>query len=316
MSTLSVAKKLIKDEAIALEVLSNALGASFEMAVDLIVSSIGRIVITGVGKSGHIGQKIASTLSSTGTPSFFIHPTEASHGDLGMIKSDDLVIVISRSGESAEIFDLLEYCRRLRINIISITTNHKSTVAKASTISLELPDIPEACSLKLAPTSSTIMTLALGDALAIACLQAKNFTKVDFGNLHPGGRLGQKLRPVKDLMHKGAEMPIVDIHSRVSDAILEMTRCTFGCVGVVDNVKKLIGIFTDGDLRRKLSPMIIERRIVDLMTYSPFSLSPDCLAADAAALFIEKRIPSCFVTENDVPIGIIHLHDLTRAGIV
>jgi arabinose-5-phosphate isomerase len=316
MNILSTAKDVLESEAKALELLSKMLDHSIVEAVHLITRSSGRLIVSGIGKSGHVGQKIASTLSSTGTPSFFVHPSEASHGDLGMIQPADIVLVISRSGESSELFDLLEYCLRRKIPIIGITSNLESSMAKASSVTLKLPDVPEACPMQLAPTSSTTMSLALGDALAIACLQVRKFTSTDFGDIHPGGKLGKRLRRVSDVMHHGADLPLVDSGAKVSDALIEMTRCAFGCVGVVDSSGILIGIFTDGDLRRKLSPNMLDQSISEFMTRSPLTLSPDRLASDVVALFAEKRIPSCFITIDGMPVGIIHIHHLTRSGIV
>jgi arabinose-5-phosphate isomerase len=316
MNILEQGKQTIKREAEALGALSQELDHSFEEAIKVIVGTCGRLIVVGVGKSGHIGQKIASTLSSTGTPSLFVHPTEASHGDLGMIRPEDVVLAISRSGESPELIDVLEYCRRVKIPIIAITSSVTSSLACAATVTLRLPNVGEACPLGLAPTSSTIMSLAIGDALAIACLQIKRFTSSDFKNYHPGGKLGKKLKRVADLMHTGESVPLVSEKSTVTEGIIEMTRCTFGCVGVINNDGRLTGIFTDGDLRRKLSPKILEENIKVVMTELPLSLGPDSLAQDALILFSEKRVPSCFITENEKPIGIIHLHDLTRIGLI
>lgn len=306
----------IRQEAKGLEQLAVFLDRKFADAVGAILKSKGRIVIIGIGKSGHIGRKIAATFASTGSPALFVHAAEASHGDLGMIEKRDIVIAISKSGESSELSDTIAYCRRFRIPIIAITENKDSSLGKAANFILGLPKLQEACPLNLAPTTSTTMTLALGDALAIACLQAQEFQPAQFRELHPGGKLGQKLTRVKDVMHGRDLLPLVQETASLSDAILEMSKGRFGCVGIVDSDGKLKGIFTDGDLRRRLKEVNLNKRISNLMHMEPQSIEPNTLIADVAYLFTEKRIPSVFVCAEQVPIGIIHVHDLLQRGFV
>jgi arabinose-5-phosphate isomerase len=306
----------IRKEVAGLTVLADHLDDSFEDAVESILRCGGRVVVVGIGKSGHIGRKIASTLSSTGVPAMFVHPAEASHGDLGMIARQDLVIAISKSGESKELNDILLYCRRFGITLIAITERAESTLGTAANIVLRLPEMPEACPLGLAPTTSTAMILAIGDALAVACVRARDFTAFQFRDFHPGGKLGQKLLRVRDVMHRGRALPIVDINADLQAATLEMSRGRFGCVGVVDQEQRLVGIFTDGDLRRHFSAANMHRRIVELMSPSPQKIQPESLLEDAANLFSIKRIPCVFVCIDEKPIGIIHVHDLLERAIV
>lgn len=306
----------IRQEAHGLEQLAAFLNSKFSDAVDVILGASGRIVVLGIGKSGHIGRKIAATFASTGSPSLFVHPTEASHGDLGMIEKRDVVLIISKSGESTELSDTIGYCRRFHIPIIAITENEDSSLGRAAIHVLALPQIKEACPLNLAPTTSTTMALALGDALATACLQAREFRPAQFHELHPGGKLGQKLTRVRDVMHGREFLPLVQETTTLSDAILEMSKGRFGCVGVVDLEGKLTGIFTDGDLRRRLKEINLKKKISTLMHRSPQSIDPDLLIEDVAFLFTEKRIPSVFVCIDRLPVGIIHIHDLLQRGFV
>ncbi|MEY3200944.1 MAG: hypothetical protein RIR70_494 [Pseudomonadota bacterium] len=307
---------VIRREADALANLAACLDESFDAAVSLIAQHTGRVIVTGIGKSGLVGRKISATLASTGTPSLFLHPAEASHGDLGMLSPGDLVLMISKSGESAELADIIEYCRRHAIRIIAVTGEQGSTLGRAAHIVLRLPKTAEACPMNLVPTTSTTMTLALGDALAICCLQSRQFHSAHFRDLHPGGKLGQKLLRVRDLMHTGEAMPLIGETETASAAILEMTRGCFGCVGVTAQNGALSGIFTDGDLRRNFTAAILERPIESLMTRSPHRVAPDDFAADVAHLFSSRRIPSVFVVEHDIPVGIIHIHDLMRRGLI
>ena len=306
----------ITKEVAGLTKLADCLDNSFEDAVDSVLRCTGRVVVVGIGKSGHIGRKIASTLSSTGVPAMFVHPAEASHGDLGMIARQDLVIAISKSGESKELSDILLFCRRFGITIIAITERVDSTLATAANILLRLPEMPEACPLGLAPTTSTAMVLAMGDALAVACLRARDFTTFQFRDFHPGGKLGQKLLRVRDVMHRGDALPLVDINADLQAATLEMSRGRFGCVGIVDEEQRLVGIFTDGDLRRHFSAANIHKRIVEIMSPAPQKILPESLLEDAANLFSLKRIPCVFVCVDEKPIGIIHVHDLLERAIV
>ena len=310
------AENTINEEAHALKQLAASLNVDFSHIVKRLVQCEGKIILTGMGKSGHIGKKIAATLASTGSPAMFVHPAEASHGDLGMIEKKDVVIAISKSGESPELSDVLVYCRRFGISILAITANAESSLAKASNYLFLLPNLDEACPLGLAPTTSTVMILALGDALAIACLRLRDFQPTQFRDFHPGGKLGQKLTRVRDVMQGGEFLPVIHFESPLSKAVIEMSRGRFGCVGILDNQGEFIGIFTDGDLRRYFTADNIERPIADLMSHSPQRVSPDALIADVTHLFTEKRIPSVFVCINNKPVGIIHVHDLLQKGFI
>ncbi len=299
-----------------LEKLKNSIGAELTDALDAMQSAKGRIIITGMGKSGHIGKKIAASLASTGTPSFFVHPAEASHGDLGMITEDDVVLAISNSGESKELVDILNYCKRFGIKLISITKNPQSSLGKAGDIVLTLPNNGEACPLGLAPTSSTTATLVLGDILTTCLIERKGFTKEDFNNRHPGGKLGSILQKVSDLMHTGEEMPILDEKSGMKEALLEMTTKRLGCVGFINSDGELTGMLTDGDLRRCLSPQVLERCAGELMTKNPKTISKDAMASSAMKIMHDKKITNLFVLENKKPVGIIHIHDLLNNGVI
>ncbi|MBO6180804.1 KpsF/GutQ family sugar-phosphate isomerase [bacterium] len=299
-----------------LEKLKNSIGAELTDALDAMQNAKGRIIITGMGKSGHIGKKIAASLASTGTPSFFVHPAEASHGDLGMITEDDVVLAISNSGESKELVDILNYCKRFGIKLISITKNPQSSLGKAGDIVLTLPNNGEACPLGLAPTSSTTATLVLGDILTTCLIERKGFTKEDFNNRHPGGKLGSILQKVSDLMHTGEEMPILDEKSGMKEALLEMTTKRLGCVGFINSDGELTGMLTDGDLRRCLSPQVLERCAGELMTKNPKTISKDAMASSAMKIMHDKKITNLFVLENKKPVGIIHIHDLLNNGVI
>ncbi len=284
-------------------------------ALDLMQNSQGRIIITGMGKSGHIGNKIAASLASTGTPSFFVHPAEASHGDLGMITENDVVIAISNSGESRELVDILNYCKRFDIKIIAITKNPESSLGKAATVVLELPKQGEACPLGLAPTSSTTATLVLGDILTIGLIERKGFSKEDFNVRHPGGKLGSILKRVGDLMHTDQAMPILHESSNMQAVLLEMTSKCLGCVGFINNNGDFTGMLTDGDLRRCLSASILEEKAFNLMTKSPKTVNKDMLSAEALRIMHDKKITNLFVLEGTKPIGVIHIHDLLNNGV-
>ena len=284
-------------------------------ALDFMQNSKGRIIITGMGKSGHIGRKIAASLASTGTPSFFVHPAEASHGDLGMITEDDVVVAISNSGESRELIDILNYCKRFGIKLIAITKNAESSLGKAGDVVLELPNNGEACPLGLAPTSSTTATLVLGDILTVGMIERKGFSKEDFNDRHPGGKLGSILKRVSDLMHTGQEMPILDENSNMQAVLLEMTSKRLGCVGFINQTGDLTGILTDGDLRRCLSSKILEEKAIDLMTRNPKTISPNAMTAEALKIMHDKKITNLFVLEGKKPIGVIHIHDLLNNGV-
>ena len=284
-------------------------------ALDFMQNSKGRIIITGMGKSGHIGRKIAASLASTGTPSFFVHPAEASHGDLGMITEDDVVVAISNSGESRELIDILNYCKRFGIKLIAITKNAESSLGKAGDVVLELPNNGEACPLGLAPTSSTTATLVLGDILTVGMIERKGFSKEDFNDRHPGGKLGSILKRVSDLMHTGQEMPILDENSNMQAVLLEMTSKRLGCVGFINQAGDLTGILTDGDLRRCLSSKILEEKAIDLMTRNPKTVSPNAMTAEALKIMHDKKITNLFVLEGKKPVGVIHIHDLLNNGV-
>jgi arabinose-5-phosphate isomerase len=295
--------------------IGSGLGQAFISAVAMIKAAQGRVIVSGMGKSGHIGNKIAATLSSTGTPAFFVHPAEASHGDLGMITSDDVIIAMSWSGETAELKNLINYSRRFRIGLIAITADAVSTLAKAADIALVLPQAREACPHNLAPTTSSLMQLALGDALAIALLESRGFTALDFRALHPGGRLGAALTFVRDLMHAGPEMPLKPVGTRMSDAIVEMSAKGWGCVGITDAAGHLVGIITDGDLRRHMRPDLLDARVEDVMTWGPNTVRPDQLASEALEILNSLKRTVLLVVEGQRAVGLLHMHDLLRAGV-
>ena len=295
--------------------IESGLGQAFIRAVAMIKAAHGRVIVSGMGKSGHIGNKIAATLSSTGTPAFFVHPAEASHGDLGMITSDDVIIAMSWSGETAELKNLINYSRRFRIGLIAITADAASTLGKAADIALALPQAREACPHNLAPTTSSLMQLALGDALAIALLESRGFTALDFRELHPGGRLGAALTFVRDLMHTGPEMPLKPIGTRMSDAIVEMSAKGWGCVGITDAAGHLVGIITDGDLRRHMRPDLLEAFVEDVMTWGPNTVRPGQLASEALEILNSLKRTVLLVVEGERAVGLVHMHDLLRAGV-
>jgi arabinose-5-phosphate isomerase len=293
----------------------DGLGRSFIAAVELIRGAQGRVIVTGMGKSGHVGRKVAATLASTGTPAFFVHPGEASHGDLGMIAADDVIMALSWSGETAELKDLIDYSRRFRIGLVAVTAFADSTLGRAADVVLSLPQAREACPHNLAPTTSTLMQQALGDALAIALLESRGFTAVDFGLFHPGGRLGALLKFVRDIMHTGKEIPLAPLGTPMSDAIAEMTAKTFGCVGIVDGDGNLAGIITDGDLRRHMSGNLLDRKVEDVMTREPQTVRPDQLVSEALELLNSTKKTQLIVVDAGKPVGVVHFHDLLRAGV-
>jgi len=294
--------------------LRDELGASFAAAVDLIRAAQGRVIVTGMGKSGHVGRKIASTFASTGTSAFFVHPGEASHGDLGMIANNDVIIALSWSGETVELKNLTDYSRRFRIGLIAMTANPESTLAKNADVVLALPQAREACPHNMAPTTSSLMQLALGDALAIALLEDRGFTAVDFGLLHPGGKLGAQLKTVAEFMHASDTVPLTPLGTRMSDAIIVMTTKGFGCVGITDPRGLLVGIITDGDLRRHMRNDLLDQRVDDVMTRSPKTVRPDQLISETLELLNSTKVTAVFAVEGGKPVGIIHIHDLLRAG--
>jgi arabinose-5-phosphate isomerase len=294
--------------------LNNGLSGPFSNAVQTLAGAKGRVIVTGVGKSGHIGSKIAATLASTGTPAFFVHPAEANHGDLGMIATDDVIIAMSWSGETAELKGILAYSRRYRIPLIAVTSGANSTLARESDVVLSLPKAEEACPHGLAPTTSTLMQLAIGDALAVALLESRGFSARDFHTYHPGGRLGASLAHVEDIMHKGERLPLVASGTGMRDAIMEITSKGFGCVGITNRDGLLAGIITDGDLRRKINLDLLSMTVDEVMTRNPKTIQPDMLVAKALDIANASAITALMVTDNNRPVGIIHIHDLLRVG--
>jgi len=294
--------------------LRDGLSASFVAAIELIRAVEGRVIVTGMGKSGHVGAKIASTLASTGTPALFVHPAEASHGDLGMITKSDVILALSWSGETAELKNLTDYSRRYRIGLIAMTANADSTLGRTADVVLALPNAREACPHNLAPTTSSLMQLALGDALAIALLESRGFTAIDFGLLHPGGKLGALLKTVRDLMHPGREIPLAPLGTRMSEALIEMSRKGFGCVGIVDTDGLLVGIITDGDLRRHMSNRLLDATVDEVMTRRPKTVRPDQLISETLELLNSMKVTALFAIDAGKPVGIVHIHDLLRAG--
>ncbi|HEX2215802.1 MAG TPA: KpsF/GutQ family sugar-phosphate isomerase [Xanthobacteraceae bacterium] len=298
-----------------LAAIRDGLGPSFVAAVELLAAAPGRVIVTGMGKSGHVARKIAATFASTGTPAFFVHPGEASHGDLGMITPDDVIVALSWSGETAELKDVIDYSRRFGIALIAITANAESTLARAADTTLMLPQAREACPHNLAPTTSSLMQLVLGDALAVALLESRGFTAVRFRDLHPGGRLGAMLKFVRDIMRTGSFMPLVPLGTGMSDAIVEMTSKSLGCVVVVDRAGYLMGIVTDGDLRRHMSPSLLDLNVDEIMTRAPKTIEPDQLVSEALALLNSSGKSQLIVVEAGKPVGVVHFHDLLRAGV-
>jgi arabinose-5-phosphate isomerase len=296
--------------------LKNSLGGVFRQAAELIGGIEGRVIITGIGKSGHIGHKIAASLASTGTPSFFVHPVEANHGDLGMITASDVVLALSWGGETAELQGIVSFTRRFSIPLIAMTSGETSTLAREADIVLLLPKAQEACPHGLAPTTSTLMQLALGDALAVALLEARGFSATDFRVYHPGGKLGAMLSHVSDLMHTGDRLPLVQKGASMPDAIHELSAKRFGCVGVLDEDGRLCGVLTDGDLARHLDGNLGAMSVDDAMTMNPKTIAKDSLATAAMALLNKHSIAALLVVDEDRrPIGIIHFHDLLRVGV-
>jgi arabinose-5-phosphate isomerase len=298
------------------EALTDGLGENLAKAVALLVASKGKVIVSGIGKSGHIARKIASTLASTGTPAIFVHPAEASHGDLGMISPDDVVIMLSNSGESAELRDVLAYTRRFKVSLIAITANAESTLGREADVVLALPQALEACPNGLAPTTSTLMQLALGDALAITLLEDKGFTAKDYRNFHPGGKLGAQLKLARDIMHKGDALPLTSSEAPMSETLVAMSAKSFGCSGVTDHTGALIGIVTDGDLRRHMRDGLLTLKTSAVMTKAPKTITDDMLAGEVIAFLNSNKITSVFVVDgNRKPIGLVHIHDLLRIGV-
>ncbi len=316
---LAAARRVLHLEAESLEALSESLDESFARVLEIIATTSGRIIVTGMGKSGHVGRKIAATLASTGTPALFVHPSEASHGDLGMIAPGDAVLALSNSGDTAELGDIIAYTRRFAIPLVAFAGRTNSTLVEAADAVIILPQMPEAGAMGVAPTTSTTMMMALGDAVAIALLERKGFSVQDFQVFHPGGSLGRKLFRVSEIMHGTEELPLCRPVTLSADAFFIMTKRRFGCVGVTDAHGELIGIITDGDLRRHMTPELLERPAAEVMTTSPRTIRPQALAAEALGVMNgvigSQPITSLFVVQASRPIGILHMHDCLRAGV-
>ncbi len=311
---LTSARKTLAAEAAGLNQLAEALGDDFVAAIDLLADVKGRVIVSGMGKSGHIGNKIAATMASTGTPASFVHPAEASHGDLGMITTDDVVLALSWSGGTQELASLLGYTKRFSIPLIAITSGADSLLGQAADICLTLPKADEACPNGLAPTTSTTMQLALGDALAVALLERRNFSASDFKDFHPGGKLGASLSRIREVMHAGDALPLADGAMRMDEAIVVMTEKGFGCLGIVDGKGALSGIITDGDLRRHMADDLLAKTTSDIMTANPQTIGGDKLTAEALSLMQENKIQCLFVCEEGNPTGLVRVLDLLRLG--
>ncbi len=307
-------RAVLEQEISGLKALSASLDGEFARAVECMSGIKGRVIVSGMGKSGHVARKIAATLSSTGTPAHFVHPGEASHGDLGMVTKDDAVLALSNSGETAELSDIIAYCKRFAIPLIAMVRRKTSMLVEAADIAMVLPDTPEAPPTD-APTTSTTMMMALGDALAVALVERKGFTRDDFSVFHPGGKLGKAFIRVSDLMHSGDQLPLVNEHTPMREALLVMTAKTFGCAGVLDAKGRLAGIVTDGDLRRHMRPDLLEKSAGEVMTQKPLTIRPGALAAEALGIMNERKITSLFAVEDGKPAGILHIHDCLRAGV-
>ena len=309
---LEFGQNVLHDEARALDALADSLGEPFERSVALILDCQGKLIVSGLGKSGHVGRKIAATFASTGTTATFLHLAEAIHGDLGMAAKGDVAILISQSGETAELEPVIDHFSRVGIPVVAITGNPASMLAEAATATLLLPHWPEVGPESVAPTTSTTMTLALGDALAMTVMRQKGFTRTDFGRLHPGGALGARLKPVRRIMHSGEAMPLVGQNTDMHDTVLEMSAKRLGVVGVTDDAGKLIGVITDGDLRRHIEQGL-DHSAAEFMTRNPKTIGPDSLVDDALTLFDEHRITTLFVVEAEKPVGVLHIHDCPAA---
>ena len=306
------ANRTLARELSSIKNLKSTFNSSFCNAVNLIFNIKGKVVITGVGKSAHIGNKISATLTSTGTPSYFVHATEASHGDLGSIKKDDCVIAISNSGETSELNNIIQFTKRFNIKLISITSNSKSILHKNATFGVLYKKPIEACPLNLAPTSSTSMSMIIGDCMAIALLELRGFKSNEFKRLHPGGNLGKDLKNLSEVMHTKKKLPIAKLDEKMSKALITMTKKSFGCIGVINNNEQIVGIITDGDLRRKLNSKFFEKRASEIMTKNPTLANKKMLVGEAINLMNTRKITSLFICEKKVPLGTVHIHDLLR----
>jgi arabinose-5-phosphate isomerase len=318
-TAIASALRTVRTEADGLAALSAALtdglGTPFSEAVRIMGAATGRVIVTGMGKSGHVGRKIAATMASTGTPAHFVHPGEASHGDLGMIQTDDVILALSWSGETAELSDIINYARRFTVKLVAVTSNAGSSLGRQADVCLTLPKAAEACPNGLAPTTSTTMQLAIGDALSVALLEARGFTAADFRTFHPGGKLGAVLAQVRDVMHQGAALPLRPLGTPMSEVLIEMTAKGFGCCGIVDAAGALAGIVTDGDLRRHMKSDLLAMPVEAVMTRSPKTARPDQLASEILDLLNRTKITALFAVEAGRPVGILHVHDLLRAGV-
>lgn len=310
------ARRVLATEADGVRAVAGVLDATFVRAIDIMSAATGRVIVSGMGKSGHVGNKIAATLASTGTPAQFVHPGEASHGDLGMITPSDCVLALSNSGETSELSDLIHYTRRFDIPLVAIVGRQGSTLGNAADAALVLPDLVEACPMGLAPTTSTTATLALGDAIAVALLERKGFSANDFRQFHPGGKLGSTLLKVEDLMHAGDAMPLAALGDRMDKVLLTVSEKRLGCAGIVDAEGGLAGILTDGDLRRHMSPELLGRSAGEVMTPSPVTIRQGMLAAEAVRIMNERKITQLFILDGRKPVGVLHIHDCLRAGVV
>lgn len=310
-----VAARVLATEAEALFTLSRSLPTDFAATVDAVLNVRGRVILSGIGKSGHVARKIAATLASTGTPSFFVHPAEASHGDLGMVTPDDACLLLSNSGETAELRDLIAHCARFDIVLIGMSRDENSALMRASDFRLTIPVLPEACAIGMAPTTSTTLMMGLGDALAVALMEARKFKADAFRAFHPGGKLGAQLTQVSQVMHGTASLPLVDAATPMPEVILTMTSGGFGIAGVTDASGSLVGVVSDGDLRRNMDG-ILDRTAGEVCTRNPVTITPETLAAEALAMINKKKIGVLFVCEEARPVGILHLHDLLRIGVM
>jgi len=316
---LTLARRVLDAASEAIKLLKSGLGPEFTRAVDLLLSAKGRVIVSGIGKSGHVARKIAATMTSTGTPAHFVHPSEASHGDLGELTRNDVLLVLSWRGETTELSDLIVYAKRFRIPLIGMAWNKESTLLKAADVALVLPHVREACPHGLAPTTSTTLMLVLGDALALALMERRDFSADDYRNIHPGGSLGRALIRVTDLMHRADELPLAEEGASLRDALAVMGKHNFGCIGLTDRKGALVGIITDGDLRRNVLRDLRDAKAADIMTRSPKTVRADQLAAEAVAFMNEKKITQLFVLDArdriQKPVGILHIHDCLKAGL-
>ena len=313
---IKIAKQVINTENKGLKTLTNSINNNFVKAINILKKTKGRIILTGIGKSGIIANKISSTLSSTGSPSQFIHPAEASHGDLGILSKNDSIIALTFSGKTNELNDIFFYSKENKIPLIIITSKSNSNLKQISKICIELSNIKEACPLNLAPTTSTTAMLALGDAIAIVLMKLKKFTKKDFYSFHPGGELGKKLLLVKNVMHQGNKIPLAEEKILMNNVIIEMSKKRFGCVGVTSKNKKLVGVITDGDLRRHMKNNILEKTAGEIMKKNPKTINKEMFVTNALEIMEKNKITQVFIVQNNKPIGILHIHDCIELGLV